>query len=273
MYLSAERLAIVNQAIVETFAQTSIAWQAIPHWVTGDRGQSRVPSDIVNNPGFLPVQSIEQDFQVTLVQTSAPTPESLINEVNWAAAQLGRKVDEAVLPWLAALGWWIHPIAFTEGTQDVLLNNLIVARAAIEDAGYRAPSCLITNTHGLQYLSSLKSGYPIVDALLEAANVNSLHRTSLYDFNLDVTNSSGTVVSKPATGMVMLGRRQRIPHGAAPDASPGEEPVDLAVSVMPSLEVVGEAPNSMLELSARIRFALRVKDPNALSTLIGIPVA
>jgi hypothetical protein len=45
MYLSAERLAVANQAVRDTFEQTSIAWQAIPHWETGDPGQFRVRSD------------------------------------------------------------------------------------------------------------------------------------------------------------------------------------------------------------------------------------
>ena len=39
MYLSAERMALASQAVQETFEQTSIAWQAIPHWDTGDPSQ------------------------------------------------------------------------------------------------------------------------------------------------------------------------------------------------------------------------------------------
>ena len=47
MYLSAERLALANQTILETFEQTSVAWQAIPHWDTGDPSQTLVRSDDV----------------------------------------------------------------------------------------------------------------------------------------------------------------------------------------------------------------------------------
>jgi hypothetical protein len=72
--------------------------------------------------------------------------------------------------------------------------------------------------------------------------------------------------------MVMAGRRQLIPYGAASEASPGEEPVDLAVSVLPSLEVVGETVNSQIELSVRIRYALRIKDSKPLVFLYGAPV-
>ena len=42
MYFSAERLALANKAVTETFEQSSIAWQAIPHWDTGDPGQTQV---------------------------------------------------------------------------------------------------------------------------------------------------------------------------------------------------------------------------------------
>ncbi len=45
MYLNAERIAVANKAIQDTFEQSSVAWQAIPHWDTGDRGQLRVRSD------------------------------------------------------------------------------------------------------------------------------------------------------------------------------------------------------------------------------------
>ena len=54
----------------------------------------------------------------------------------------------------------------------------------------------------------------------------------------------------------MLGRRQLIAHGAAPDASPGEEPVDLAVSVLPSLEVIGEQRRPNVEPSSSVRICM-----------------
>ncbi|BBX07199.1 hypothetical protein MAIC_20020 [Mycolicibacterium aichiense] len=42
MYMSAERFALANQAVRDTFAQCSIVWQAIPHWDVGDPGQIKV---------------------------------------------------------------------------------------------------------------------------------------------------------------------------------------------------------------------------------------
>jgi hypothetical protein len=283
MYLSAQQLAIANQAVVETFETTSIAWQAIPHWNVGDPGQSRVRNDVVNSPGFLDLQLKQIPFQLTLVQTSAPSTDSLVSEATWYATELAREFDLYVLFWLFAFAWNTKKIDFYEISQDALLQNLIDARATVEDAGYRAPSCLITNTQGLKSLSSLTSGYPIVESLLEAAHVNSLHRTSLYTNITNATDKkgdppkdtkTGTVIvdPEPRTVMVMLGRRQLIPHAAAPDASPGEEPVDVAVSLLPSLEVVGETTNSQIELSVRVRFALRVKDPTSLVLLWGTPV-
>lgn len=280
MYLSAERLALANQTIKETFEQTSIAWQAIPHWDTGDPGQSRVPDDVVDNPGFLNLDLGHEDFQVTLVQTTAPTPDSLINEVILATTKLARSFDTTVLGMLGVAAFFNDTIAYLASSPTALLDSLIDARAKVEDEGCRAPSCLISNTQGLKDLSNLSAGYPITEQLLDAAHVNSLHRTSLYDAAEDAVHPDGTpaldgagvAIVKPATLMVMLGRRQLIPHGGACYASSGEEPVDIAVSVLPSLEVVGETVNSEVELSVRIRFALRIKDINPLVLLFGTPV-
>ena len=47
MYLSAERLALANQEIQETFEQTCVTWQAIPHWDTGDPSQTFVRNDFM----------------------------------------------------------------------------------------------------------------------------------------------------------------------------------------------------------------------------------
>lgn len=281
MYLSPERMAIANQAIIETFENTSVAWQAIPHWDTGNPGQSRVRNDVVDSPGFL-IMDLEYEYlQVTLVQTSAPTSDSLIAEINSATTKLAQKFDAKVLAQLHTAADSNVKLGFILLKPDVLLDNLIDARAKVEDAGYRAPSCLITNTKGLKELSALDAGYPITGSLLDAAHVNSLHRTSRYDELLDAYKADGTVaddgkkppkvIAQPGTVMVMLGRRQLIAHGAAPDASPGEEPVDIAVSEPPSLEVVGETTNSQIELSLQIRFVLRVKDNKSLVSLYGNP--
>lgn len=248
MYLSAERLALANQAVRETFEQCSIVWQAIPHWDTGDPGQIRVADGIVSPPGFLPLLPQEEKFQLTLAQANAPTPDSLLTEVMAVTKNLAKTVDDDVLQKLYAK---TAPKTITKATITPvdLQDPLIDARADVENAGYRAPSCLVTNTVGLKKLNELVSGYySVLQQLLSAANVNALHRSQ----PLDPPDSK--------TRLVLIGRRRRIPQGAAAEASPGEEPVDLAVSLLPSLEVVGETGTGEIELSARIRYATRITD-------------
>lgn len=275
MYLTTEQLAIANQAVAETFEQTCIAWQAIPHWDTRDPGGSRVRNDVVNVPGFLNIDQEDAPFQVTLVQTTSQNLDSFIAEVNWAATQLARKVDNKVLASLSAKVMTTATFTFDAKSAKILMDNLIDARTAVEDAGYRAPSCVIANTKGLQVLSDPTGGYPIVNELLASAHVNSLHRASQLNqlmAEVDASTGAPTGDQKPGTVMLMLGRRQLIAHAGAPEASPGEEPVDLAIAVAPSLEVLGETTNSMIEMAVRIRFALRVKDRGGLAALYGKPV-
>jgi hypothetical protein len=129
----------------------------------------------------------------------------------------------------------------------------------VENAGYRAPSCLVTDTVGVVALSTalMISGYPpSPDLLLDPANIKSLQRAQTLATPIDVRGW-------------LLGRRQRIAHGGAAGASPGEEAVDLAVSVPPSLEVVGDSAN-LIQLRVRITYATRVKDQGGL-VVIRVP--
>ena len=158
---------------------------------------------------------------------------------------LATKVDDDVLPQLYTAG----AATLIGIAPQALQDNLIDARAKVENSGYRAPSCLLTNKEGLKKLSKLVSGFSILEQLLVAANINSLHRAQKLDAAGDAP-----------TRLVLLGRRQRIAHGGAVAASPGEEPVDLAVSVPPSLEVVGETDTDTIEIAVRIRFAPRLTD-------------
>lgn len=261
MYLSADRLAIANQTALETFEQCSIAWQAIPHWDTGDPGQTRVRNDVINDPDFLDLIPEYKDFRLTLVQTSAPTPDSLLAEVIASATKLAATVDTIVLQKLYDKGYGGDPVNLDLAPKPAdTLKALIAARAKVEDEGFRAPSCLIANTEGLLALSDISSGYPATDGLLAAANVNSLHRAT----NIDKT-------LKDKLTILLVGRRQLIPHGGAADASPGEEPVDLAVSVMPSVEIVGETSGGRIELAVRVSFVTRVKEPKAVVLIYDKP--
>lgn len=259
MYLSSEWLALANQAIRETFESTCIAWQAIPHWDTGDPAQSAVPAEDVNTPTaptVVSLVSLSIPFDVTLATALYPTPDSLLNLLNDRTVELAADVDEAVIPALSAKGF---EVSYDESSPDQILDDLIDARARIEQQGYRAPSCLITDTAGLKSLSKLVSGCSILSTFMDAANVNSLHRAD----GLDDPKKP----PKTATQGILLGRRQRIPHGGGASASSGEEPVDLAVSVPPGLEVVGENGANNIALAIRIRYALRIKDSNGLVSL------
>jgi hypothetical protein len=239
MYLSAERLAVADRAVRETFEQTSVAWQAIPHWDTGDPGQNWVRSDTIP-PGFLEVDTVNERFTVTLAQAGAPTPDPLLAVLMAKTVGLAATIDAAVLASLRGAG--SKPLSPANDTTHDLLETLIDARARVENAGYRAPSCLFTGTDGLKKLNRVESGEDIAEAVLKAAGINTLYRVD-------------------GVGMILLGRRQRIAQGAAATASSGEEPVDLAVAVAPSLEVIGETASGDIELAVRIRYALRIKGP------------
>ncbi len=254
MYLSSERLAVANQAVKEAFEQCSVTWQAIPHWDTGDPGQITVANGKFGGAaGFLPVQQLAIPFTVTLAEANAPMPDLLLTQVMAVTKDLAQQVDDALLPQIFTGAATNNSTGGT--TPALLLASLIGARADIETAGYRAPSCVITNTAGLIKLSQLVGGVSILKQLTTAANINSLYRT------VPLNPPSDNVLA-----LVMVGRRRRIPQGAAPQASPGEEPVDLAISLMPSLEVDGEIAGN-IQLTARIRFTLRITDANGLEAL------
>ncbi len=254
MYLSAERVAVADKAVQDTFDQSSVAWQAIPHWDTGDRGQLRVRSDYAHPqpPGGLadPLGGASLElgdatvrFAVTVAQAIAPSPDALLAAVISRAVQLATIVDDAVIAKL--LSDAKEEVTSTTTKVPELLGALIDARAILEDLGYRAPSCLLTGTAGLKALNNVQNGTSVFQAVLDAASINSLYRVG----------QLGTNKRK----MLLIGRRQRIPHGGAAATSAGEEPVDLAVSVPPSLEVVGETDKG-IEMAVRIRFATRLTD-------------
>lgn len=275
MYLSAERTALVNQQIQETFEQTCVAWQAIPHWDTGDPGQTKIQSDAVSgylvpppNPPQPPatpapgplggdpvdIKQFSVPFHVTLAQAMAPNADALLGAVIARTGLLAAQVDaEFSTRLLDGPQWPPQDIPYNETVAN-LLTGLIDARVNAEKYGYRAPSCLLTDKVGLRALSRFEGGYSVLSGLLEAANINSLYRVE----KLEVVGGAAPVANNGR--IALLGRRQRIAHGGAPSASPGEEPVDLAVSVPPSLEVIGETSTGHIAVAVRIRLAVRVKD-------------
>lgn len=270
MYLSAERVAIANQTIRETFAQSSVAWQAIPHWDTGDPSQTTVRKDnVTGDPQYLTFEPLPQNFEVTLAEAIALTHDAVLAKVIANTAILAKKFDEKVIPALPSAT--IPKVTGVNGTDTVLHAKLIEARAKVESGGYRAPSAVVTNTPGLQALSQLNSGYSIMDSLLGPANVNSLYRVDILGSVPPPPPPPGPPPPPPAPTPVLgylVGRRQRIPQGGAAEASPGEEPVDIAVSVPPSLEVVGDTATNTIKLIVRVSFATRVKDESGLVAFV-----
>jgi hypothetical protein len=307
MYLSAERIAVANKAVKDTFEQASIAWQAIPHWDTGDPAQTKVRSDSAYAPpgdrgplGEDPVEVVPftRYFYLTVAQATSPTPDALLAAVIARTVELAGEVDGKVIGELVKNSRPAPGDIAPNEDPAKLLNALIDARATVENVGYRAPSCLLTNTIGLKAISQLDLGYPVLKPLLDAANVNSRYRVEQLDkpdedkgVGKPEKLYEGEGVDKPddeddgapfdvgAKGtkkpdvkgrMLLLGRRQRIAHGGAAAVSPGEEPVDLAISVPPSLEVIGETKAGYIELAVRIRLAPRITDKNG---VVGVVIS
>jgi hypothetical protein len=309
MYLNAERIAVANKAVQDTFEQTSIAWQAIPHWDTGDPAQTKVRSDSAYAPrhdlgplGESPVAIVAftRYFYLTVAQATSPTPDALLDAVIARTVQLAGDVDANVIDELVKKSQPDPGDIATNEDPAKLLDALIDARAAVENAGYRAPSCLLTDTGGLKAISQLDRGFPVLRPLLDAANVNSRYRVDKLgkphgDKGADgpdkpdgdkaadklekpdeddgvsfATGVSGKAKPHGTGRMLLLGRRRRIAHGGAAETSPGEEPVDLAISVLPSLEIIGETKDGNIELAVRIRFAPRITDKNG---VVGVVIS
>jgi hypothetical protein len=102
MYLSAERMALASQTVQETFEQTCVAWQAIPHWDTGDPGQTVVRADDIDNPtaAALVLDPVNVAFTVTLAQVISPTPDALLAVLMDKTVDLAKQVDDKVLPYV-----------------------------------------------------------------------------------------------------------------------------------------------------------------------------
>lgn len=267
MYLSAEHLAIANQTVLETFEQASVAWQAIPNWDTGDPGQTKVRSDItsidltVAAPDQGPlgadpvdIKSFSVSFFLNVAQTIAPKPDALLAAVIPRTVLLASQVDTALIDGLLVAPQPAPDDIPKAVVPNDLLGTLIDARANAETYGYRAPSCLFADKIGLSVLSQLDSGVAILGGLFGGATINSMYRVA------KVQATGGAAAAAKTGRILLLGRRQRIAQGGAPSASPGEEPVDLAVSVPPSLELIGETKSGNIELAVRTRLAVRVKD-------------
>lgn len=258
MYLSAERVALVNQTIRTTFEQTCVAWQAIPHWDTGDPGQTQVANE--GAVPFVNIQSPTVPLTLTLAELIAPTPDAVLTKITNGVVSLAAQVDDFVFPQLRNNATGV--VNLPALTPVELVNGLITARAGVENAGFRAPTGLFTDLTTFQIFHQLTVSYVSAkEPLLDAGNTNSLHRI----------NQLGPAPAVPPNHhirAILLGRRQRIAPGKACEASPGEEPVDLAVSIPPSFELVGETTlNNIIKINLRIRYAVRPKTSGGLAII------
>jgi hypothetical protein len=296
MSLSPDRRAIADRAIQKTFEQASVAWQALPHWDTQDPAQALIRNDVIfsfkaGRPVELQEGPFDLDplepqplttrFRLTLAQATAPTPDALLASVIARTVTLARKFDDTVVNQLIepynggaariagdGRSDWLIPwdavaakaaakgAAAEQATPQNILQQLLLGRTRLEDSGYRAPCCLITSTEHYNNLNGWIDGDVAFHKLLAGANVDSVHRTARLDKAVG-----------GAAATLMLGRMQKFPEGNASGVSPGEEPVDLAISVPPSLEVIGENADGNVELAIRIRFATRVKDQRGIVVL------
>ena len=148
--------------------------------------------------------------------------------------------------------------------------ELLGARSTIENAGYRGTRSVWA---GAGYFNAFHQA--LGSRLILPACTSSLQMSSIYrweqppapDDTLDALDPDDPTVKKPTSiesTMIIIGRRQEIAPGRAFEAAAAPEPIDLAVSVAPSLEIIGDnSPNREINLAVRIRYALRFKDNRA----------
>ena len=148
--------------------------------------------------------------------------------------------------------------------------ELLSARQTIENAGYFASRCVWAGADYFVAFHGVDGTRLILPACATLLQMSSIYRWApgstdgrvLVVDNSDAANPVDNSQSMNIT-MLVIGRRQEIPPGRAFDAAPGPEPIDLAVSVAPSLEIIGDNQAGQLELGVRIKYALRFKDNRA----------
>ena len=193
------------------------------------------------------------------------------------------------------IGKLVAPTYFsTSDDPGYLMNALIDARALVERFGYRAPSCLLTDTGGLKAISKLDAGFPVLKPLLEAANVNSRYRVDTLELSEDAKKAEKTKKAEEAKRAAEREESGDIDKPAGPKKPvlegkyfcsaganelhtealrrrlPAKSRSTLAISVSPSLEVIGETSGGNIELAVRIRLAARITDKNG---IVGVVIS
>ena len=183
MYLSAERLALANQAVHRDVRADQHCLAGHP--ALGHRRPRPDQGPQTGNPApppcFLAARNLSSamPFQRDARAGDCADPRR-------AARRCDRQHRQARCRWLTTTSSRASyyrraaskSIPAPTADPATCSTRFIDARADVENAGYRAPSCLITNTAGLKELSQLTTArYPtILSMLLAAANINSLYR-------------------------------------------------------------------------------------------------
>ena len=253
MYLSADRLAIANQTALETFEQSSIAWQAIPHWDTGDPGQTQGPQRRNQRSGLPgPRYPSTNDFP-----TNARPDERA--DAGLAARRSDRveppssprQVDTSVLKELT-----------TEGLRAVIRLHLDVGpearghpegahRRPSESRGRRVSGAVLP-AHEYRRDSSeaqrLRSGYPVTDATAHRGE----HQLAAPGVAISTKNRDRSKLSRI---LVLVERRQLDrARGCRGRRRPARSQWTSRSASCPSVEVVGETYAGRIELAVRVRF-------------------
>jgi hypothetical protein len=210
----------------------------------------------------------EEPFTLTYAQAMDARADALLNNAIAHVTILARKFDQAVVTALETPAFdagppqnpndfaWYLELANPAATNDIRLA-LMTGRRLLEDSGYRASASLLASAAHFDDLYRLSASDELLAGpLLTAGNISSVDRVPALDASQDTLRSGSGGINR----MLMIGRMQEIPPGGAGDATAGEEPVDLAVAVPPSLEVIGDDTASNVQLAVRIAFATRVKD-------------
>ena len=279
MPLSDVTIDAANRAIREVFETSSVAWRTIPHWETGDPAQTAVRADTVFEAPFppdafpppqpapgpfgaasRPILTLRQPFLTSYAQATAPTADQVVAGATTVASYLAEALDRAIGPVLEAASATSIDLNHADGGDfddagagTPPVAKLLEAREAVEKAGLHSPRAVWASP---KYMAAFhRSNGP--DLILQAiAQV------------LEMSTIDGVATLKGGAGFtqgaLLIGRRQVIAPGRAYEYAPGPEPVDIAVAVPPSLEIVGDNAAGEVELAVRLRYALRVKDARGL---------
>jgi hypothetical protein len=288
MSLSDATIHAANDAIRQVFETTSLAWRTIPHWVTGDPAQTFIRNDswfAFPPPGpppppppvalpiggaALPVTDRAVPFLVTHAQATASTPDQVVAAATATAVNVVAAFDSdisaaLVTPGLAPNVGPPHsepvnpgaggPFEDAGGLALPPTAELIGAATTLQFAGYQQPRCVWAGFDYFDAFHRANGADLALPASAQVLNMSSLYWSTAY--NAFVDNGVARVI------VAIIGRRQYIQPGRAFEAAPGPEPIDLAVSVPPSLEIVGEDGFGRIQLAVRVKYALRFKDHRA----------